>query len=302
MPNPNIGRYARVMMDGWFKRTFGTENHKPLLHLFLQELLPEHHIVEIILDNGEHTNPNEGQKDIRVDVECHDRDGTRFVVEMQLAFQEHFYERAVFNSSFAILQQKRKGEKDYDFPAVYVIGLMNFSRHEGSDRIEYRYRLREDRTGETMTDRLQYILLELPNSVRRVKEPGASVLDKFCYALYELEHFTERPPEFKEEIFRLLFDYAEIATFTAKEKIQYELDMNTEIDRINQLKYARKEGREEGMKEGMEKGREEGREEGRKEGHEAGREEGFRLMAELLRKRGVSEEEIERTLEEARAL
>jgi len=78
--------------------------------------------------------------------------------------------------------------------------------------------------------------------------------------------------------------------------------MNTEIDRINQLKYARKEGREEGMKEGMEKGREEGREEGRKEGHEAGREEGFRLMAELLRKRGVSEEEIERTLEEARAL
>ena len=103
-----------------------------------------------------------------------------------------------------------------------------------------------------------------------------------CDALYELEHFTERSPEFKEEIFRLLFDYAEITTFTAKEKIQYELDMNTEIDRINQLKYARKEGYA--------------------EGHKEGREEGFCLMAELLRKKGLSEGEIERTLEEARAL
>jgi hypothetical protein len=43
-----------------------------------------------------------------------------------------------------------------------------------------------------------------------------------CDALLELEHFTERPPEFKEEIFRFLFDYAEIASFTAKEIIQYE--------------------------------------------------------------------------------
>ena len=239
-------RFARVIMDRWFKRTFGTENHQRLLHLFLQELLPEHRIVKLTLDNTEHVNPLPGKKDIRVDVECYDADGTRFVVEMQLADQTHFYERAVFNSSFAILQQKKAGETDYDFPAVYVVGLMNFSRHDGDDRVIYRYRLREDNSGESMTDRLQYILLELPNSVQKVRTDKATLMEKFCFALYQMEHFTERPAEFKEEIFKLLFEYADIATFSPEEKIQYELDMTTEADRINQLNYAWEKGREEG--------------------------------------------------------
>ena len=235
-------RFARVIMDRWFKRTFGTENHQRLLHLFLQELLPEHKIVKLTLDNTEHVNPLPGKKDIRVDVECYDEDGTRFVVEMQLADQTHFYERAVFNSSFAILQQKKAGKTDYDFPAVYVVGLMNFSRHDGDDRVIYRYRLREDNTGESMTDRLQYLLLELPNSVQRVRTDKATLMEKFCFALYQMEHFTERPAEFKEEIFKLLFEYADIATFSPEEKIQYELDMTTEADRINQLNFAMEEG------------------------------------------------------------
>ena len=277
-------RFARVIMDRWFKRTFGTENHQRLLHLFLQELLPEHHIVKLTLDNTEHVNPFDGKKDIRVDVECYDEDGTRFVVEMQLADQAHFYERAVFNSSFAILRQKKAGETDYDFPTVYVVGLMSFSRHEEEDRVIYRYRLREDQSGESMTDRLQYILLELPNSVRKAYTPEATLMDKFCYALYQLEHFTERPAEYKEEIFKLLFDYADIATFSPEERIQYELDMTTEADRINQLNYAH------------DKGVQEGREEGRKEGREEGKKEMLRIIVERLRKQGLSCEEIKRIL------
>jgi len=39
-----------------------------------------------------------------------------------------------------------------------------------------------------------------------------------------------------------LFDYADIATFSPEERIQYELDMTTEADRINQLKYAMEKG------------------------------------------------------------
>lgn len=282
-------------MDGWFKKTFGTENHKRLLQLFLQELIPEHQIVHITLDPTEHVNPYEDKKDIRVDVECHDKDGTRFVVEMQLAFQDDFYERAVFNSSFAVLQQKKKGEPDYDFPSVYVIGILRFSKHEGSDRIVYRYRLREDHSDEVMTDRLQYILLELPNSVRRAKATDANVLEKFCYALYQLEFFSERPAEFKEEIFQLLFDFADLATFTPDERIKYELAMTTDIDRINQLKYARKEGLLQGLEQGRQEGREEGREEGKAEGRAEGAREQSLLIARNLLDAGISADVVVRT-------
>jgi predicted transposase/invertase (TIGR01784 family) len=105
-----------------------------------------------------------------------------------------------------------------------------------------------------MTSRLQFIFLELPNSLPRALKPESTVLENFCYALHEMEHLTERPSELKEEIFRLLFESAEIAKFTAEEKARYEQNMTTERDIRNQITYARDKG--------WEKGREEGREEG----------------------------------------
>lgn len=55
----------------------------------------------------------------------------------------------------------------------------------------------------------------------------------------------------KEEIFKLLFDSAEIATFTPEEKAKYENDMTTERDIRNYISCARQEGREEGREEGV---------------------------------------------------
>lgn len=245
---PILGRYARILLDDWFKRSFGTEDRKRLLQLFLQELIPEHTIVDLAFTNTEHINPFPGKKDVRIDVECTDSDGTRFIVEVQIAPQRHFYERAVFNSSFAIQRQKDKGEDDYDFPTVYFVGLMDFSFHKDDDRVDYRYMLREKTSGEIMTKRIQYIFLELPNSFQRALTDKASVLDNFCYALHQMEHLSEQPAELKQEIFRLLFDSAEITKFTAEEKAKYQQDMTTERDILNYITYAREEGWEEGAK------------------------------------------------------
>ena len=279
---PILGRYARILLDRWFKRSFlfQKDSHR-LLQLFLQEVIPEHNIVEIKTDNVEHINLLEDNKDVRIDVECYDEDGTRFVCEVQVAPQQHFYERAVYNSTLAIQKQKLTGETDYDFPTVYFIGLMDFSLHKGSERVDFRYTLRENHSGELMTPRIQYVFLELPNALDRALTPSASIMDNICWALHEMEHLTERPAELKQEIFKLLFDSAELANFTADERAKYQLDMTTERDIINQIAYARK------------KGMEEGREEGRK----VGREEGFRLMAEQLLKKGMSEEEINQLIE-----
>lgn len=220
--NAPVGRYARIIMDDWFKRSFGTESRKRLLELFLRELIPEHDIVQLTYVSQEHVNPFPGKKSVRIDVECTDRDGTRFVVEMQVAPQESFYDRAVYYSSFAVQQQLKAGKDDakagsYAFPTVYFIGLMDFSFHEGSDQVLYRYSIRERDSNELMTPHLQYIFLELPNC-RRALTPEATVLDNFCYALHNMEHLTDRPTELKAEIFKLLFDSAEIATFTPKKK------------------------------------------------------------------------------------
>ena len=247
---PIIGRYARIIMDDWFKRTFGTEPNKGLLIMLLKELIPEHDIKDLTYVQQEHINPFPGKKDALIDVECVDIDGTRFIVEMQVARQRFFYERSLFYSTFGIQQQVEKSSSmDYGFPPVYFVGFMDFSLHEGSDRVLYRYSLREKETGEEMTGSLQFVFLELTNC-RKALTPEATLLDNFCYALHNMEHLTDRPEELKEEIFKRLFKTAEIANFTPEERIKYENDMTTERDIQNYISYAREKGLEEGRAEG----------------------------------------------------
>lgn len=57
--------------------------------------------------------------------------------------------------------------------------------------------------------------------------------------------------ELKQEIFKLLFNSAELANFTADERAKYQLDMTTERDIKNQIEFARDEGRVEGRVEGI---------------------------------------------------
>ena len=75
------------------------------------------------------------------------------------------------------------------------------------------------------------------------------------------------------ELFRLLFDSAEIAKFTAQEKIKYEYDMTTERDIRNQIAYA----------------------------YDKGREDERTKIEEQLRKKGLSNEDIASLFDESKA-
>ena len=155
----------------------------------------------------------------------------------------------------------QKGEQDYDFPPVYFIGLMDFSFHEGSEQVLFRYRLREDVTGEVMSDRVNYLFLELPNCSRALT-PAGTTLDKFCFALHNMWRLQEKPAGMEGELFSLLFDSAEFRNLAPKEQIKYRNDMTTARDIANQIDYARKEGMEKGMEKGLQQGIEKGVEQG----------------------------------------
>ena len=137
------------------------------------------------------------------------------------------------------------GEDEYDFPSVYFIGLVDFPLHRDPDRVLYRYSIYEDTDKELMTDRLHYILLELPNCGRALG-PDATVLDNFCFSMHNMQFLEERPADLRQEIFELLFDAANIATFAPEDRIKYEYAMTTERDIRNQIRYAEKQGKEQG--------------------------------------------------------
>ena len=246
-------RYANILLDYWFKRSFGTEINKRLMILLLREIIPEANIEDIKYGNKEHPNPFPDYHGVIFDVECTSSDGSRFIVEVQLAQQKWFMERALYYSSFAVQEQLDKGVDSYKFMPVYFIGLMDFSLHPVSDgRFLFRYELVERDSGEPMTERLRYYFLELPN-VKSISEESSD-LEKLCYALHNMTALKSRPKEMQAEIFELLFNSAEIAKFTPEEKIKYENDMTTERDIRNQIAFSREQGLKEGIEKGIEKG------------------------------------------------
>ena len=245
----HIGKYADVLSDRWFKLIFGWAPAKRLMQLFQSQLIPEREIADISFGPQEHINPIDDGKDIRLDVQCTDSNGDLFLVEVQVADQASFYDRAVFNSSMVIQEQLPPGSTTWDFGPIYFIGIMNFSRHIDSDQVLFRYSLRENMSGELMTDSIQYIFLELPNCVKAFT-PSATPLDNLCYVLRNLSTFTDRPQGLEGELYDLLFSSTEISKFAPKERKEYYKYMTTKKDIANQIAFAHDKGVEEGKQEG----------------------------------------------------
>ena len=248
-----IGPYADILLDDWFKRSFKEYgNAKRLMQLFLEALIPERKITELEYASEESTNQNPDKKGVRVDVECTDENGERFVVEVQRAPQTDFFDRAVFDSTFSIQRQLNEGSDYYGFKAVYFIGIMRFSLHHGDKRFLYNYSLREDSSGQLMTDDLHYVFLEV---TKCGDHNNASLVEKIGYALANMGSFEKRPEGFAGEFFDLLFSSADLSNFATEERIKYVNNMTTERDIRNQIAYARDEGKKEGREEGREEER-----------------------------------------------
>jgi predicted transposase/invertase (TIGR01784 family) len=246
----NLGTFANIRKDRWFKRTFGVKKRIHLLRRLLTEIIPEHDFAEVTLVKEEFINVNpDDYKSIRVDLSAIDSDGTRVIIEMQVAEQDNYYERIAFNSAFPIQEQKEIGSQENDFPTVYMVSLMDFSYHEDSDQVLFRGRFRWDDSHEAITDRVQLIFLELPNCKKALtKEAGFA--DNFCYVMHNIEKFDNIPSQLSDDKFFVdLFDSARIANFTAREKRLYKSDMLDEQSIAMHERFIERKAREGGRDE-----------------------------------------------------
>ena len=289
------GKYIDLMVDWSFKKIFGTEVNKDILIEFLKVIFPQYAISDITYVPTEQLGIMEDDRKAIFDVLCRTEDGKTFLVEMQRGYQKHFFERALFYTSFPIMKQGKKalaeearGNRPWDFSldGVFFLGILNF-KYEDDEMTEHRYRLMEATSKKLMTDKLEFVFVEVEKFDKDEDELETD-LDKWLYLLKNMSNLLERPERLRDRIFTKLFDVAELAQLDDEDRINYIKAMNTERDTYNQIEYARETGREEGreeghkvgkeegLKEGREEGRKEGKEEGLKEGHKEGKEEGIK--------------------------
>ena len=226
------------------------------------------------------------------DAVCTSDTGELFIVEMQGLPQESYADRMLCYASFPIrmqLAQKlsdiRSGKgrpMDYSLVPVYVLSFVNFAiPHEDEailrDGLVSSYRICSPETGELMTEALYFAYLELGRLEVPFGEPGActGLTQQLAYALKYMNRLTECPREFEDRLFPLLFEASEFANMNVDKQFKVTSIMRTELDRIAENEYARKQGVKQGLEQGV------------KRGLEQGRAEESRRMALKLRELGV---------------
>lgn len=237
------GIFINPFTDFGFKKLFGEEVNKDLLIDFLNELIPfkKHTIVDLTYLKNEHLANHEDDRRAIYDLYCENEKGEKFIVEIQRAKQKFFKDRSIYYSTFPIQEQAKTGNKwNFELKAVYSIAIMDFTfadarkKHPNQDEFSFLHniQLMDIDRGNVFYDKLTFIYLEVPKFDKEEDEL-VTHFDKWMYILKNLYKFEKLPKALQERIFQRLFDAAELARFSKKDRIAYEDNLKAYRDFMN---------------------------------------------------------------------
>lgn len=294
-----IGRYVNPFTDFGFKKIFGSEENKDILIDFLETLLPEKgKIKKLRFLKTEHLGNTQEDRKAVFDLYCENDRKEKFIVELQKAKQLYFKERSLYYATFAIQEQAVVGEWNFKINAVYTISLMDFV-FDDTHKKQYIHdvQLIETKTGKVFNDKLRFIYIEMPKFSKEEKNLKTH-LEKWIYVLKNLSKLEEMPPKVKERVFEKLFNSAEIANYSKKERDAYVQSQKYANDWKNVLDTTLQEGLEKGIEMGIEKGIQKGIEKGIKQGIQKGIEQGIEKgKIEALKE--LAQKSLEKGIDEA---
>jgi len=263
------GRYAFLLFDSTFKVVICNPENEKLLIQIIELLIPGKHISSITFSDKEKHGFVISEKVVNFDLLCKDADtGEEFLVEVQNAQQSSFQDRVLSYATYPIREQMakriariREGEKldkmDYSLRPVYVISFINFSlKHESEDALEQdyicRYELRNRYNAELMTPSLNFVFVEMGRMKLGPDDEDKcnTLLEKFIYSLKYMHLLTEQPKSFTEPLLNGLYHATELASMPIETREIYDQSMRTELDRIAELDFARKDGEAKGEAKG----------------------------------------------------
>ena len=244
-------KYADLLDDDVFKLVFGRESSKDVMIEFLNQVIPDRRIVDLEFVDKEMHHLDRSRKDSIYDMFCKTDDGSRIVVEVQRRKQANFAERAVYYSTFSIVNQVNAGAGNYDFCPVYVISILNFGFKSGGSNVKSEFRLYETDTRELLTDRVTLIFLDLTKFNKCAAELSGDVLEGMYFCFKNMATLAERPEVLEHNVFRKIFEVSELINMDEVTRSKVIEKMITERDLRNQMEYALNEAIAEGRAEGL---------------------------------------------------
>ena len=269
-----LAPFVNLRSDVGFKAVFADRNNKDILIGVLNQILPPEARIEDIKEYSDREQRRDvpyGKKTV-LDLVCVDRDDRTFIVEMQAAEEDYFFERCVYYASGLYHLELSDGERYKGLRPVYVVSFLNYRlRHDDeslwdTDHFISYWRFTEKRTGMVADQTISVIFVEMTLFTKTLEE-CVTEFDRLFYIFRNSGGF-QRIPEWIEEaggISRRLAEACEVAAFDKVKRLKYEIDKMNEWDIQAQKEYAVRKGLEEGLQKGLREGREEGLEQGREE-------------------------------------
>jgi predicted transposase/invertase (TIGR01784 family) len=254
--SPLTDRYINPLTDFGFKRIFGTEANKALLIDFLNVLLPtQHQIKNLTYRSTENLGNTPIDRKAIFDLYCESESGEKFIVEMQKAKHNYFKDRSVYYATFPIQEQAQKGNWNYKLTPVYTVGILDFVFHDHKDDPTLLHVVElKDQECRVFYDKLKFIYIELPKFTKTIDE----LHDHFDQWLFVLKHLPDldyQPDVLQDNVFKSLFDTAQIANLSREERQAYENSLKYYRDMVGVIDTAHEEGIQKGIQQGIEQGR-----------------------------------------------
>ena len=247
-------KYIDPFTDFGFKHIFGTEENKRFLISFLNDLLEiDSPIIDVEYRNLEKLGLSIIDRKAIFDIYCTDKNGNRFIVELQRSKQKYFQDRSLYYTTFPIQEQSKKGDWDYRLEKVFFVGILEFEMDKTNSDFLTKVQLCNTKTGKTFYDKLTFYYLEMPKFKKQETELS-NHLEFWLFFLNNLVNLENIPPKLKEDkLLKEAFSTAQFLALSKDKQFAYQIDLKSKLDYKNILDFAK----EEAMKKGEEKGKKE---------------------------------------------
>ena len=254
-------KFVDPKTDIAFKKIFGNDAHKEILQDFLNEIL----ILESPIASLEILNPYQVPKlyDLKVtslDIKAKDQLEREFIIEMQVAKEDWFLQRAMYYSAKSYGQQLKISGNYQELHPVIFLGILNFQAFE-HDRYFTRHIIVDTESHEHHLKDLEFNFVELKKFTKSEDELETTA-DKWLYFLKQAKTLDHVPINTDSPTLQIAYQIAEQHQWSRDELEIYEAQEMEANRRHNVEQTVWREG----LKEGLEKGIAEGLEKGKLEG------------------------------------
>lgn len=255
-----LSKFLDPKCDLTFKRIFGNKENKNILIHFLNDILgftgvdtiQEVEFLSTIMD------PEiASDKQSIVDVLCKDSSGHRYVIEMQLARDKSFQERAQLYAAKAYSRQAGRGNEYVNLKKVFFITISNNILFP--EEVEYisTHNIREIKTNGHYLKGFQFVFIELPKFKKDKVEQLESTVERWCFFFKHAQDTTEKDLKDiaeKSPIINLAYEELNKEHWSEKDLVAYDeriMDLRKEEAILAyRLETAEEKGRTEGKIEG----------------------------------------------------